>query len=198
MLIFNALIVAGGRSSRLGGVPKALLSNGQQTLLASTLDAAGTAAARVVVGPSDLPLPSGVLLTREEPAFSGPAAAIGAGLNALAHHRAPWTLLLSVDVPGVAGVVEQLTEAAAAATPETLGFWGVADGTFQPLLGIYRTDQLAQAFAGDTANASVRRFLAPLSPQPVQLTSELAADVDTWQQAQASGYTRDTSTARSV
>lgn len=198
MLIFNALIVAGGRSSRLGGVPKALLSNGQQTLLASTLDAAGTAAARMVVGPSDLPLPSGVLLTREEPAFSGPAAAIGAGLNALAHHRAPWTLLLSVDVPGVAGVVEQLTEAAAAATPETLGFWGVADGTFQPLLGIYRTDQLAQAFAGDTANASVRRFLAPLSPQPVQLTSELAADVDTWQQAQASGYTRDTSTARSV
>lgn len=198
MLVFNALIVAGGRSSRLGGVPKALLSNGQQTLLAATLDAAGAAAARVVVGPSDLPLPSGVLLTREEPAFSGPAAAISAGLDALAQHPAPWTLLLSVDVPQVAGAVERLTNAAASAVPEALGFWGVADGTFQPLLGIYRTDQLAQAFAGDTANASVRRFLAPLSPQPVQLASELTADVDTWQQAQASGYTRDTSTAPSA
>lgn len=198
MLVFNALIVAGGRSSRLGGVPKALLSNGQQTLLASTLDAAGAAAARVVVGPSDLPLPSGVLLTREEPAFSGPAAAISAGLDALAQHHAPWTLLLSVDIPQVAGAVERLTNAAVSAAPETMGFWGVADGTFQPLLGIYRTDQLAQVFAGDTANASVRRFLAPLSPQPVQLASELTADVDTWQQAQASGYTRDTSTAPSA
>lgn len=187
---YKALILAGGRSSRLGGSPKALLSDGKQTLLASTLAAVEPAVARAVVGPPDLPLPADVLLTRETPAFSGPAAGITAGLQVLAGAPAPWTLILSVDVPQVAGAVSALVSAAAEAQEHQLGFWGLAEGIYQPLLGIYRTDALVPAFSGDTANASVRRFLAPLNPQPVELAPAHARDVDTWEQARASGFDR--------
>ena len=80
-----AVIVAGGQSSRLGHVPKASLSDGTSTLLDCALQAVRQASPRVVVGPDTLPVPSDVLLTREDPPFSGPAAAIHAGLDLGGH-----------------------------------------------------------------------------------------------------------------
>ena len=81
---FCAIIVAGGKSSRLNHTPKAGLSNGSHTLLERALDAAGQAQLRVVVGPETLPVPSDALHTREDPPYSGPAAALHAGLEKLA------------------------------------------------------------------------------------------------------------------
>ena len=75
---FDALILAGGRSSRLGGVPKSQLLYDGATLLALSLSASAGAGATVVVGPDPGTLPAGVLSCREEPAFAGPAAAIAA------------------------------------------------------------------------------------------------------------------------
>ena len=48
---FDAVILSGGRSSRLGGVPKSGLIYDGATLLERSLQAAGGAAAAVVVGP---------------------------------------------------------------------------------------------------------------------------------------------------
>jgi molybdopterin-guanine dinucleotide biosynthesis protein A len=61
-LEFDAVILAGGRSSRLGGVPKQQLTYDGATLLQRALDAAGGAAAAVVVGPGPGALPAGCLL----------------------------------------------------------------------------------------------------------------------------------------
>lgn len=115
---YSALILAGGRSSRLGGVPKALLSNGSSTLLEQALAACAGASARIVVGPADLTLPSGVFQTREEPAFGGPAAGISAGLSALKKTNPGllsssqhWVLVLSCDLPRVGAAVPLLLEA---------------------------------------------------------------------------------------
>ncbi|WAL39803.1 molybdopterin molybdotransferase MoeA [Brevibacterium sp. BRM-1] len=86
----SAVVLAGGRGSRLGGRTKALFADAAgTTLLASALSAvraAGVSASRIaVVGGPELAahLPAGVLLTREEPPFAGPAAAAAAGLEAL-------------------------------------------------------------------------------------------------------------------
>ena len=79
---FCAIIVAGGKSSRLGNTPKAGLSNGTHTLLDRALLAVSQADACVVVGPETLPVPNDVLLTREDPPYSGPAAAIHAVTDA--------------------------------------------------------------------------------------------------------------------
>ncbi|MFB2586191.1 molybdenum cofactor guanylyltransferase [Herbiconiux liukaitaii] len=88
----DAIVLAGGRSTRLGGSPKALLQVDGRRLVDIAVDAAREAGARriVVVGPPvDLPPPASPLSTsamgtvREDPPFGGPAAGIGAGLAAL-------------------------------------------------------------------------------------------------------------------
>ena len=209
-----AVVVAGGASRRLNHVPKASLSDGTSTLLDCALEAVASASPRVVVGPESLPLPSGVLHTREDPPFSGPAAAIHAGLECIAadceRSQAPlpsWCLILGVDTPRIAPAVQQLltaargAEQAATATPSptdseapndseaSAGFWGVAEGIYQPLVGIYRFEAIRSVFSTGTTDASVRSFLRRLNPAAVEMSAADTADVDTWEQAQALGYT---------
>lgn len=203
-----AVVVAGGASRRLNHVPKASLSDGTNTLLDCALEAVAAASPRVVVGPESLPLPSGVLRTRENPPFSGPAAAIHAGLECIAadceRSQAPlpsWCLILGVDTPRIAPAVQQLiaaargAEQAATATPSpndseaSAGFWGVAEGIYQPLVGIYRFEAIRSVFSTGTTDASVRSFLRRLNPAAVEMSAADTADVDTWEQAQALGYT---------
>ena len=203
-----AVVVAGGASRRLNHVPKASLSDGTSTLLDCALEAVATASPRVVVGPESLPLPSGVLRTREDPPFSGPAAAIHAGLECIAadceRSQTPvpnWCLILGVDTPRIAPAVQQLIAAARAAEQSSVGqsapagseasagFWGVAEGIYQPLVGIYRFEAIRSVFSTGTTDASVRSFLRRLNPAAVEMSAADTADVDTWEQAQALGYT---------
>ena len=208
-----AVVVAGGASRRLNHVPKASLSDGTSTLLDCALEAVATASPRVVVGPESLPLPTGVLRTREDPPFSGPAAAIHAGLECIAadceRSQVPlpgWCLILGVDTPRIAPAVQLLITAArsaeqAATTPSTTcseapsdseasaGFWGVSEGIYQPLVGIYRFEAISSVFSTGTTDASVRSFLRRLNPAAVEMSAADTADVDTWEQAQALGYT---------
>lgn len=201
---FDAVILAGGRSSRLGGTPKQDLVLGAASLLDRALEAASGAARRVVVGPDPGTLPDGVQSCREEPAFAGPAAAIAAGLDALAglealagphaHAPAAFVLVLACDMPHAAEAVRVLC----AALPDAAdaGKQGViaqaADGTNQPLAGLYSTDGLKKAAAalaadGRLTNGSVRSLLASLDVQPVTVPAGSTADVDTWDDAAALG-----------
>jgi molybdopterin-guanine dinucleotide biosynthesis protein A len=125
---FDAIILAGGRSARLGGVPKSRLTYDGATLLERSLRAAGGARRVVVVGPDPGDLPAGTLNCREDPAFAGPAAAIAAGLNALAAEHAgrsdagapaPFTLVLACDMPRSAAAVRALAGTLAEAVTET-------------------------------------------------------------------------------
>lgn len=110
-----AVILAGGMSRRLGGVPKAGLLLEGQTLLARTVDGVmaaieqgfiqpargdggeGTGARIAVVGPVDKTRDwirgarshGQVLFVQEDPPYSGPAAGIAAGLAALAAQALP-------------------------------------------------------------------------------------------------------------
>ena len=213
-----AVVVAGGASRRLNHVPKASLSDGTSTLLDCALEAVAAASPRVVVGPESLPLPPEVLRTREDPPFSGPAAAIHAGLECIAaaceRSQTPvpnWCLILGVDTPRIAPAVQQLIAAAQSAeraagfspadseatagsessegSESSAGFWGVAEGIYQPLVGIYRFEAIRLVFSTGTTDASVRSFLRRLNPVAVQMSAANTADVDTWEQAQALGYT---------
>ena len=206
-----AVVVAGGASRRLNHVPKASLSDGTSTLLDCALEAVAAASPRVVVGPESLPLPPEVLRTREDPPFSGPAAAIHAGLECIAaaceRSQTPvpnWCLILGVDTPRIAPAVQQLIAAARNAeqtcaehaagfsptdSEASAGFWGVSEGIYQPLVGIYRFEAIRSVFSTGTTDASVRSFLRRLNPAAVQMSAADTADVDTWEQAQALGYT---------
>lgn len=194
---FDALILAGGRSSRLGGMPKQSLVYDGGTLLERALQAASGASRRVVVGPDPGTLPPGVLCCREDPPFAGPAAAIAAGLAALAGSHvtvAPaFTLVLACDMPRAEAAVARLVAELAAPGKAPDGVVAVSgDGRMQPLAGFYHTVVLQKAVdaltdSGALVNASVRVLLASLDLQLVTVPAGSTADVDTWDDATALG-----------
>jgi molybdopterin-guanine dinucleotide biosynthesis protein A len=183
---FDAIVLAGGRSSRLGGEPKAALSFEGRSLVSRTLDAAADARRSVVVGDaSALVLPAGVRLTREEPAFGGPAAAIAAGLAALAGPGSgEYTLVLACDMPGIGLALPPLLESAGRAADGAIAVDSV--GHPQYLAGVYRTASLAAAVerhGAGLANLSVFALLAGLDLERTPVPDGSTRDVDTWADA---------------
>ncbi len=199
---FDAIVLAGGRSSRLGGIPKATLVYHGETLLRRAVQATAHAGARrtVVVGPTMPWLAAEALFAREDPHFSGPAAGIAAGLAALAGDgQAParWTLVLACDMPFASSAIGALLGAF-----ELLGdvdgvVADAGDGHRQHLAGFYDTDVLTEVAAGLDAsgtliNASVRALLANLELVAVPVPEGSTDDVDTWHQAEVLGVTAAT------
>lgn len=180
--MYDAIIVAGGQGSRMGGVSKADLVIGGRRLLDIVLSAVTGAATTVVVG--DVAVPGGVLLTREDPPGTGPAAGLLAGLDAVGSPE-PWTLVLACDLPDAPAAVRRLTDALATAPEEADGLClGDAGGELQHLAALYRTPALRSAFAawGDPANRSVRGVMASLALLPVDPGGASVEDLDTPEQ----------------
>ena len=186
---FDAVVLAGGGGTRLGGVSKADLVVGGERLLDRVLRAASGARTRVVVGA--VAVPTGVLLTREDPPGTGPAAGLVAGLDAVRDPSA-WTLVLACDLPDAPAAVGVLLDRAS--DDPAVDGWCLtgSDGHLEWLLGLYRTDALrigpaitavedaARAY-GDCRNRSVRGMLAPLSLAGIDSGAASTADLDTWE-----------------
>ncbi|WP_235020030.1 molybdenum cofactor guanylyltransferase [Ruania rhizosphaerae] len=189
-VVRDAVVLAGGRASRLGGADKPSLEVGGQTLLHRALRASAGSRRTVVVGPEHHALPDGVLRTREEPAFAGPVAALHAGLQALSDAipptsprtagPAPWVLLLAADLPNAEEAVADLLSVAAHAETGTDGVClQDPEGRWQWLAGLHRRTSLQSALdrLGQVEGASLRQLLSPLRLRAV--TSSAGRDVDT-------------------
>lgn len=152
---FDAVVLAGGRARRLGGVDKPGLDLAGRTLLRRVADAAGDARRLVVVGPSRPDLP-GAVFTREDPPGAGPVPAIAAGLTRVS---APWVAVLAADLPFLRpGHLAALHRLAV----DRDGALLVDDGgQEQWLAGMWRTDTLHAALRG-YGGRSVRGLLGPL------------------------------------
>jgi len=189
---FDAIILAGGRSSRLGGSPKSALMFDGATLLERSLAAAAGARHTAVVGPEVAGLPPEVLTSREDPPFAGPAAAIAAGLAALrGAGPADLVLVLACDMPGVGAAVRALLEALPGSGADGVMATS-ADGRLQPLVGFYGTAVLERAVQEAAArnalvHGSVFALLASLDVQAVAVPAGSTDDVDTWDDAAALG-----------
>ena len=174
---FDAVVLAGGRSSRLGGSAKALLEIDGRTLLDRTLDAVTDARLTVVVG--EVRARPGILVTRETPVFGGPAAGIAAGLAQLPP-GAEHTLVLACDMPRVAEVVAALVAAG--------GGIAVDGDRDQYLAGLYPSAALHAAATTEVDGLSVRALLAALEPIPrVAVPTGSTHDIDTWTDADLFG-----------
>jgi molybdopterin-guanine dinucleotide biosynthesis protein A len=177
-----AILLAGGRGSRMGGVHKPLLEVGGSSLLDAAAGAAREAGADpiVVVGPVDT-AHADLTWVREDPPFGGPAAAILAALPRIASHR---TLVLACDLPAVAPAVRALL----AAPFEGDGLCLVdSSGRSQWLIGLYRTAALREAAAmmpADGQDAPVRALLGSLAITGVAASADLTSDIDTWDDLQ--------------
>ena len=192
-MLIDALVLAGGHSTRLGSIPKARLSYRARTLLEHTVAAVAVLRTTVVVGDvTAQSLPAGVLVTREKPAFAGPAAAIGAGLDRLGAtgaEPAAVTVVLACDMPGVESALPLLLDRARSAEALQDGLIAVdSAGRLQPLLAAYRTEALVAAVAsqrerGTLEGLSVFQLIRPLDLREIVVPDEATADVDTWADA---------------
>lgn len=180
---FDAIVLAGGRGSRLGGIDKAALDLGEGRLVDRTVIAARTAGADLVIvaGPPH----AGALadrVVREDPPFSGPLAAIGAALKAA---TAPWIVLLACDLVDPDATAAELT-AARRSLREQVGLILVdASGHPQWLAACVRTDALAAAIRraeeeeGSLADLPLRAVLGPLELLRVVASAGSTEDIDT-------------------
>ncbi len=155
---YTAVVLAGGRAVRLGGQAKPQLEVGGRPMLATVLDAVADADSRIVVGPRQ-PVPDDVVLVREEPPGGGPVAALRAGL---AEVSTEVVALLAGDLPFLtAALIGQLRERLTGH-----GILVIDDGgRDQWLLGVWRVSALRTAVSGSSGPTSLRKVLAPLSPQ---------------------------------
>ncbi|MBG6054237.1 molybdopterin-guanine dinucleotide biosynthesis protein A [Salinibacterium sp. CAN_S4] len=180
-MLFDAVVLAGGRSSRLDGHPKSELEFDGSTLLQRTIDAVQDARQVVLVGePGTAELSPATIVTRETPAFGGPAAAIAAGLDAATGPLAEWVVVLACDMPFVARAVPLLLATAAGD-----GVLAVDDdGRRQYLLACYRREALhGAARHAAVSGISVRALIAGLDTIRVQVPGGASTDIDTWADA---------------
>jgi molybdopterin-guanine dinucleotide biosynthesis protein A len=170
---FDAILLAGGASTRLSGRDKARVVIGGRTLLDRAVAAAGDANTVVVVGPHRQ-IDADVVWTQEDPPGSGPAAAVAAGLALVGGDL---VLLLAVDQP----LVTRQEVAMLVAAADQRGAVAVdGSGRTQPLLGVYPRSALADAIASiDVQGARVQDVVARLGPVRVPL-GDVARDCDTW------------------
>lgn len=189
-----AILLAGGRASRLDGVDKPLLRVGGEAMLDAAIAAVRDAGADpvIAVGPDR---GRGVVWAREEPPFAGPAAAIVAGARVLVSQATgaealplpEWTFVLACDQPNVRGAVAFLAQALPLLPDDTDGVC-VAGATSRPqwLTGAYRTralDAAASALPDGGRNAPVREVMTDLAIAALADPSDLSADIDTWEDA---------------
>lgn len=164
----------------MGDVDKVGIVVSGRALLAHACAAAEHARTLVVVGPAGLAgTPERAIVTREEPPFAGPAAALGAGLAALGADPAALVLVLAADVPRAAEAVPSLLTAAESCRDGVVA--RSSDGYRQPLLAVYRHASLAAALAAHAplTDLGVNRVLRDLELHELDLPDGVLADIDT-------------------
>lgn len=167
---FDAIVLTGGRSSRLGGTAKAGLMVGGRPLVDHAVAAVADARTVTVVGPE---------------IGGGPAAALA---SALPQGSAPVVVVLACDMPLLGPeTVRRLVAAAdlgcASGDPGTDGAWLVDQaGHSQYLAAAYRRAALARRVAGldRVDGTSMRRLVEGLRMHDVAAQAEEALDCDTW------------------
>ena len=177
----GAIVLTGGRASRLGGLDKARLVVAGRPMLESVLGAARAVADAVVtVGPGGD--------TREEPPHSGPVAGIAAGVAALGDELdVDVVVVVACDLPGLEAATLRALVDAVRSSGSAAALGVDAAGNDQYLLAAWDRRALAARLArlddsGGPAGRPVRALYTPSDDDefirvPV---GHHAGDVDTW------------------
>ncbi|HKD42184.1 MAG TPA: molybdenum cofactor guanylyltransferase [Myxococcaceae bacterium] len=142
-------IIAGGRGSRLSGIPKGLLTYDGRSVVSRLLDLQALVSEVLLVSNEPSPYASFALRTVADviPNRGAPG-----GLHAaLVHARTEWVLAVGCDMPFIVPAVAELILSARAADEQIVAF--EINGRLEPLLALYHS-----AIAG--------AWGAALSPQP--------------------------------
>ena len=174
---WTALVLAGGRGSRLGNDDKAAITLGGTSAIDHLLASLPRSVPVVVAGPKH-PTQRPVTFRQEKPIHGGPVAGIASALEAVS---TPVTALLAVDMPWAGGLMEHLIaefascDAAALVPVDRSGFR-------QPLCAVVRTEALRGALRqlGDPGGRSMRDLMSlidiherPLSEAEMSMVDDI-------------------------
>ena len=184
----GAILLAGGRGTRVDGAAKPLFEVGGRTLLSAAVNAVKDAGARPITVASAMLDPGlDVVWVREEPPFGGPVAGAVTALESWksAGTLPEWTFLLACDLPRADAAVARLLADLALLPGDSDGIC-LGDSTSRPqwLTGIYRVSALLSAAAQLTAHgrdAPVRALVKDLAITVVSVPGDLTDDIDTWE-----------------
>lgn len=186
-----AIILAGGRGSRLDGVDKAGIELGGRTLLEWALDGVIDAREVAVVG-DPVPTERPVTFTRESPRYGGPVAGLLTGLDALSSVPR-YVGVVGVDMPHVHHGTWRRLLAGARTGGSGGGSGGGSDGGSDGAILIGPDGRWQLALVLDTARLQevrpgyeqqhdypLKKLLAPLTLTPVIAMDREHQDIDTW------------------
>lgn len=178
----DAILLAGGRGSRVDGAVKPLFEVNGSTLLHRAVAAVRSGGAgRVVVAAPVLDAQLDVVWVREDPPFGGPVAGLVAALPEV---DAEEVYVIACDLPTADAAVALLP------APLPAGVDGACldDGRRQWLIGRYRIASLrvaASPLPDRGRDASMRALLGGLVVSSVSVDPALTHDVDTWDDLRA-------------
>lgn len=181
----QAIVLTGGRSSRMGGRHKPGIVIGGQSVIDRTLTALYEALpqARVIIAGTDEGMSAQYrrhcTVVREDPPFSGPLAGVAAAADALGTSDGP-VLLLGGDLPFIsAQTLRRLTRAVADGA--AVASCQDATGHLQYLVSGWRAcvlrDQLREI--ADPDGVPLRALYAGLTPELIECDPDELRDIDT-------------------
>lgn len=157
----DVIILAGGRSSRMGGKDKAQLRIGGARFIDHVINGLRAycgIATIVVVTPHVYPLPHDILRTCERPMFGGPVAGIAAGANILRTSPARRVFVIAVDAPASTKLLPRLLHALTTADVAAVSN---QDGFLEPLCALWDKAALFEALRTlpDAANTPAKHLI---------------------------------------
>ncbi|MEO9240688.1 MAG: NTP transferase domain-containing protein [Jatrophihabitantaceae bacterium] len=178
---FDAIVLAGGQGRRLrgsgaAGIAKATLPLAGWPLVDHVLLAASGATNRIVAGPKRIALAS-PQFCREDPAGSGPVAAIAAALHLV---RQPVVAVLAADLPFIGPALSTLRDCVTLG-PRQAAVLVDTTGQSNYLASMWQTAALHQALdrLGEPANRPVRELYRDLDVARAPDYDANGADCDT-------------------
>ncbi|HEY9373868.1 NTP transferase domain-containing protein, partial [Streptomyces sp.] len=181
---YDAIVLAGGAATRLGGADKPGVSVGGRALLDRVLAVCRAAGRTVVVG-DPRPTVRPVAWAREEPPGGGPLAAFDAGMRQV---DSDVVLVLSADLPFLGETtVRRLVDALTGDGTTDAVLAVDADGRDQPLVAAYRTRSVRQLLAsvaeerGGLAGLPLRLLTQGLRTARIAADPLASFDCDTWE-----------------
>ncbi len=175
---WSAMILTGGTSKRFGAdKSEAILAD--RALVDHLIAAIPHPVPIIVVGPDRAAFDTRVQVTQETPAFSGPVAAIAAGMKLV---RAELVAVFATDMPFGPLLIPQLMASLNETCEAVLPLDGA--GFVQPLCALYRVDALNRALSSfeTVIGESMRKLVAHMRVVQVPISveeSQLLTDIDT-------------------
>lgn len=183
----EAIVLAGGRSRRMGS-DKLVLERDGRSVLQRACDALAPHVDRIIVAGPARDGCEGVTFVVEDPPFGGPVAGIAAALTQL--DDGGLAFLLAGDLAEPEAVVDLLRRHQGRLVQADAVVLEDEDGWPQYLAGLYHVAALRRAVArwDSLRDLSVRRLMSSVNHIAVRASGTAVADLDTPEQARRHGY----------